>query len=165
VEIDRKDANFPRRLSDPAHRPPSPGGASAATAGTPSSGKKEAKRGSVFGTFFDRKEKDKDSRGAVEKEAPATAPAAVVETTNSSSTSASNGRFKMAGNFFDFEKKEKDKDSKGAVDSKEHDATAMHQDSGKEATPASTASGNAASASSSRFKLNLNLGFGHKESS
>jgi hypothetical protein len=167
VEMDRKDAGLPRRLSDPnlqaptgSNRPPSPGGSSTATS---QSVKKETKRGSVFGNLFEKKDKDKEAAVSGAKEAHTAASSAGGEPAAADSASS---RFKFTGNFFD----KKDKDAKGADDQKEKEGkekeggAALPVDRAAPDASASNGSGSAAASSStsssSRFKLNLNLGFG-----
>jgi hypothetical protein len=152
-------------------RPPSPGGS---TTAAQLSGKKEGKRGSMFGSLFDKKDKDKDASGSVEKDAPAATLATPGDTAPANASATSSSLFKLTGNFFD----KKDKDSKSAGEQKEkdsrgkelHGASAAPLTAEKDAAAASVgvggkdAASDPAAASGSRFKFNLNLGFGNKTS-
>ena len=106
IDIDRKDAGAPRRLSDPNVQPPPP--SPGVTTVAPTSAKKEAKRGSsMFGNFFDKKEKEKekekekDSQGAAavagtaEKETAAAPAASGSGAAVANASSASSSRFKL----------------------------------------------------------------------
>jgi hypothetical protein len=127
----------------------------------------------MFGSLFDKKDKDKEASGSLEKDAPAATLATPGDTAPANASATSSSLFKLTGNFFD----KKDKDSKPAGEQKEkdsrgkelHGASAAPLTAEKETAAASVGVGGRdtasdAAASGSRFKLNLSLGFGNKTS-